>query len=162
MRQVKGGTMDIRKILLPYNFTDLDKKALEFVIRTFGLVQAVEVTLFNVYYAAPTISTQDSPIMKKVQENIAYLNRMVAEQEAALDQTRETLLSRGFTESHVRTIFEPRTQDIADHIIEKAISENADVVVINRKPGKISRFFTGSVFSKVITGLKDTTVCIVT
>ena len=154
--------MDIRKILFPYNFTNLDKKALEFVVKTFGLVQAVEVTLFNVFYPAPTISTQDNPIMKKMQENIAYLNRMVAEQEAALDQARETLLSRGFAEGHVRTVFEPRTQDVADHIIEKAIAEKADVVVINRKPGKISRFFTGSVFSKVITGLKDTTVCIVT
>jgi hypothetical protein len=159
---VKGGAMDIRKILLPYNFTDLDKKALEFVIRTFAHLQDVEVTLFNVFYPAPTISTQNNPVMKKMQENIAFLNRVIVEQEEALEKARETLLSTGFTENLVRTVFKPRTRDIADHIIETATAEKVDMVVINRKPGKISRFFTGSVFSKVITGLKDITICIVT
>jgi len=154
--------MDIRKILLPYNFTDLDKKALEFVRKTFAHLQGVEVTLFNVFYPAPTISTQNNPVMKKMQENIAYMNRMIAEQEEALDKARENLLSNGFAEGLVRTIFKPRSRDVADHIIEIATVEKVDVVVINRKPGKISRFFTGSVFSKVITGLNDTTVCIVT
>ena len=154
--------MDIRKILLPFNFTDLDNKALEFVSRTFAHLPAVEVTLFNAFYPAPTISTQNNPIMKKMQENIAYMNRMIAEQEEALDNARETLLANGFAEDLVRTMFKPRTMDIAGHIIETATIEKVDVVVINRKPGKISRFFTGSVFSKVITGLKDTTVCIVT
>ena len=154
--------MDIRKILLPYNFTDLDQKALQFVIKAFVHLQAAEVTLFNVFYPAPTISTQNNPVMKKMQENIAYMNRMISEQEAALDKAREVLLANGFAEDLVRTAFKPRNKDIGDHIIEKATAENFDVVVINRKPGKISRFFTGSVFSKVTTGLKDKTVCIVT
>jgi hypothetical protein len=32
---------------------------------------------------------------------------------------------------------------------------------MNRKPGKVTRFFTGSVFNKVVSALKDKTVCIV-
>ena len=61
--------MDIRRILLPYNFTDLDKKALEFVSQTFSHVQGVQVTLFNVYTTVPDITMKDSPVMKKMQES---------------------------------------------------------------------------------------------
>ena len=112
--------MEIRKILLPYNFTDLDKKALDFVSKMFAHLQAVEITLFNVFYSAPAISIQNNPVMKKMQENIAYLNRITAEQEEALNKARETLLSNGFTEDHVKTIFKPRNRDIADHIIDSS------------------------------------------
>lgn len=154
--------MDNLKILLPYNFTELDQKALEFVSRTFAHAQAAEVTLFNVFIPTPTISTQNNPVMKKMQENIAYMNRLIAEQEEALDKARDSLVSNGFAKSHVRIIFKPMHKSIAGHIIETAAAEEYDVVVINRKQGRIGRFFTSSVFNKVITGLKDITVCIVT
>jgi len=42
-----------QKILLPYNFTQNDRKALNFVIRTFPKGTEVEITLFNAYIPAP-------------------------------------------------------------------------------------------------------------
>lgn len=153
--------MDIKTILLPYNFTDLDKKALEFVALTFSHVRGVKITLFNVFTSAPSIAMKDSPIMKKMQENVTYLKQLVAEQEMALVKAKEILVSSGFSENSVRIVFKPKNKDIASHIIDTAINEQHDVIVINRKSGRVSRFFTGSVFNKVIMALKDITICIV-
>ena len=153
--------MDIKTILIPYNFTDLDKKALAFVSQTFSHTQEVKVTLFNVYTPIPSIAMPGSPVMLKMQENLSYLNMLMAEQEDALKKAKESLLSNGFSENHVRIIFKPKKMNIASHIIEVAENEKQDVIVINRKSGKVGRFFTGSVFNKVITSLKDITICII-
>jgi hypothetical protein len=67
----------------------------------------------------------------------------------------------GFPAEQIKTIFEPRKKDVADDIIDLALSKSFDVVVLSRTPGKIKGFFTGNVFSKVVKSLKDTTVCIV-
>ena len=153
--------MDIKRILLPYNFTNLDKKTLEFVSQTFSHLKGVGVTLFNVYTSAPNITMKDSPAMKKMQESLSYLNQLTTEQEEALNKAKEILVSKGFLENSIRIVFKPKNKDIASHIIETAINEKPDVIVINRKSGKIGRFFTGSVFNKVVTTLKDMTICIV-
>jgi hypothetical protein len=76
-------------------------------------------------------------------------------------RSKKILVSKGFPENSVRVVFNPKKKDIASHIIEMAVNEKYDVIVINRKSGRVSRFFTGSVFSKVITALKDRIVCIV-
>jgi nucleotide-binding universal stress UspA family protein len=99
--------------------------------------------------------------MKKMQENLRYMTQLIADQEEALEEAKKILVSKGFPENSVRIVFNPKKKDIANHIIEMAVNEQYDVIVINRKSGRISRFFTGSVFSKVITTLKDRIVCIV-
>jgi len=99
--------------------------------------------------------------MKKMQESLSYLNQLTTEQEEALNKAKEILVSKGFLENSIRIVFKPKNKDIASHIIETAINEKPDVIVINRKSGKIGRFFTGSVFNKVVTTLKDMTICIV-
>jgi len=70
-------------------------------------------------------------------------------------------LERGFSKDRIHTVFEPKKKDIAGDIVDLALKGRFNVVVLNRKPGKIARFFTGSVFNKVVTSLKETTVCIV-
>ena len=158
----KVGIMDIVKILLPYNFTELDQKALAFVSNVFSHFTAVEVTLFNVYASAPNIEMKDSPVMRKMQENLRHLNQLKDEQEGALQKAKQLLVTQGLPENSVRIVFKPKHKDTASHIIETAIEENHDVIVINRKSGKMSRFFVGSVFNKVIPSLKDKTICVVT
>ena len=153
--------MDIKTILLPYNFTDLDKKALEFVRQTFSHVEGVEVTLFNVFTPVPSITKTDSPVMIKMQENVTYLNQLIAEQEEALNEAKERLVSNGFSENRVKVVFKPKNKDIASHIIETAVHEQYSVIVINRKSSRVSRFFTGSVFNKVVSTLKGMTICII-
>jgi nucleotide-binding universal stress UspA family protein len=154
--------MDSIKILLPYNFTDLDQKALAFVSNVFSHFTAIEVTLFSVFTSAPNIEMKDSPVMRKMHENLRHLNQLRDEQEEALQKAKQLLVKQGFSESSVRILFKPKHKDTASHIIETAIEENHDVVVINRRAGKMSRFFVGSVFNKVIPSLKDKTICVVT
>jgi len=153
--------MASQKILLPYNFTKYDEKALDFVIRTFANLKDTEITLFNAHMSVPAIELQESPVMEKMRGNLIYLSQQVKEQEAALNQAKNKLLQSGFSGQQVRCIFKPRLKDVASEIIKFAMEERFDLVVMNHKPGAIKQFFTGSVHGKVVAALKDTTVCIV-
>ena len=153
--------MDYPKILLPYNFTSYDKKALDFVCRTFSDKKEAEVTLFNAYTPAPIIEMRGSPIMEQMKDTLSYLSQRVKEQEDALKTIKNHLLGKGFSEDNIDIVFEPKKRDVAGDIIDLTQDGQFNVVVLNRKPGKIARFFAGSVSSKVVAALKDTTVCIV-
>jgi hypothetical protein len=154
--------MASQRILLPYNFTNYDQRALDFVIRTFAHLEDVEVTLFNSYTSVPEIKTNDSPIMDKLKGNLTYLSQRIREQEEGLKVAKRNLLENGFSEDQIHYVFKPRNKDIAGEIIDLALSGRYDLIVINRKPGKVTRFFTGSVLNKVASALKDTTICLVT
>jgi hypothetical protein len=154
--------MASQRILLPYNFTNFDQKALDFVIRTFADLKDVEVTLFNSYTSVPKIKTNDSPIMDKLKGNLSYFSQRIREQEEGLKVAKRNLLENGFSEDQIHYVFKPRNKDIAGEIVDLALSGHYDLIVINRKPGKVTRFFTGSVLNKVASALKDTTICLVT
>ena len=78
-----------------------------------------------------------------------------------LKDAKQNLLQSGFSADEVRHIFAPMNKDIANSIIEQAAKEKYDVVVLSRQPAKIARLFTRSVFTKVVSTLKDITVCVV-
>jgi len=151
-----------QKILLPYNFARNDRRALEFVFRNFANQKNVEITLFNVYTPVPEIETRGSPIIEKMASGMQYLIKKVYEQEDALKAVKQELLQNGFSKNQVYHIFEPRKKDVAREIIALCLNGQFNVVVINHKQSKITRLFTANVFTKVVTALKDTTVCIVT
>ncbi len=71
------------------------------------------------------------------------------------------MVQNGFKEGNVRTIFKPRKKHISVEIIELARNQRSDIIVINQRPGKIKYFYTGSVFNKVVSVLRDCVVCIV-
>lgn len=151
-----------QKILVPYNFTSYDQKALDFIIRTFAHLKDVEVTLFNTYTPAPEIDVRGSPIMENIKSNVAFLSKKIMEQEEDLKAATKKLSGNGFSEDRVQYIFNPRKKDIATEIINLASEHGFNLVVVNHKPGKLSHFFTGNVFSKVVNALKNTIVCVVT
>ena len=153
--------MATQKILLPYNFTTLDQKALAFTNSTFGHLEEVEITLFHAYTPLPEIETESTSVMGKLKGDLTYLSQKIMQRETELKAAEEKLLQGGFTQSSIQTVFKPRKKDIATEIIEFVSNNKSSVIVINHKSGKASRFFTGSVFSKVVSALKDTTVCIV-
>ena len=154
--------MSNRKILVPYNFTAYDQKALNFVMRAFAYLEDVEVTLFNAYTPAPEIDMRGSPIMETMRSNIHFLSSKIQEQEEDLKAAKKHLLENGFSEHQVKYVFKPRKKDIATEIISFAEDDNFDLIVINHTPGKLAHFFTMNVFNKVVNSLKDKTVCVVT
>lgn len=153
--------MATRKLLLPYNFTHLDQKALDFVIDTFGKIEDVTVTVFNAYTPIPEIATEATSVTSKLKGSLSYLSQKIKEGETALNSVKDKLVEGGFPEKQVNCIFRPRKRDIASEIIDLVTSDHFDTIVLNRKPARVTRFFSGSISHKVVMALKDVTVCIV-
>lgn len=153
--------MAIQKLLLPYNFTRFDQKALDFVISTFGKREDIEVTVFNAYTPVPEIETAPSSITGKLKGSLTYLSQKIAEQETELKMIKQKLVENGFTDGLVHTVFQPRKKEVASEIIDIAKNNEFDVIVISHQRGKATRFFTGSRYNKVIAALKGVTVCVV-
>jgi len=149
------------KILLPFNFTEHDNKALGFAIRTYAGHEDAHIALYNAYTPAPDIDVRSDPVMERMRSHLDYLSKQIFDQEDALKKIKEKLLLSGFSSGRVRYIFEPLKKDIAGDIIDQVLKGNFDVVILNRKPTKITRFFTRSVFFKVISTVKSVTVCVV-
>lgn len=150
-----------QKILAPYNFTIYDNKGLDFVIRTFAHLKNIEIALFNAYTPVPEIDMNESPVMEKLKSNLYLLAQRKKEQQDDLETAKQHLIKNGFSERQVSCIFQPRKKDIASEIIALVQSHNFNMVVLNHKHGKLSHFFTGNVFIKVVNALKDITVCVV-
>ena len=153
--------MATQKLLLPYHFTHLDQKALNFVTNTFGKLENISVTVFNAYTPIPEIDTDATSVTSKLKGSLSYLSQKIKEYEALLDEVKDKLIEGGFPENRVDCIFRPRKKDIASEIIELATSDKFDIIVLNRKPARVTRFFSGSISHKVVMTLKDVTVCIV-
>ena len=148
-------------LLVPYNFTRQDQKALDFLIQTFVHLPNAVVTLFHCYTPVPEISMRDNPIMEKVRGNLSYLNQTIKAHKESLEQAKQHLASNGFAADRIQTVFKPRKKDIAAEIVELSKERSFDMIVLNRNPGKVTRFFTGSVFNKVIQAVRGATVCVV-
>jgi hypothetical protein len=139
------------KILLPFNFTEHDNKALDFAIRSYAGQEDAHITLYNAHTPVPGIDVRSDPVMERMRSHLDYLSK----------KTKEKMLQSGFSSDRVRYIFEPLKKDIAGDIIDQILKGNFDVVILNRKPTKITRFFTRSVFFKVVSTVKSVTVCVV-
>ena len=153
--------MATRKLLLPYHFTDLDQKAVDFVIDTFGKLENIAVTVFNAYTPIPEIATEATSVTGRLKGSLSYLSQKIKESETTLNEVKDKLIDGGFPEKQVNCIFKPRKKDIASEIIDLVKSNHFDTIVLNRKHARVTRFFSGSISHKVILTLKDVTVCIV-
>lgn len=151
-----------QKILLPYNFTDIDRKALEFAIRTFARPEGNHLSLFHTYTPLPKIETDSSTIMGKLKSSLHYLSEELRKKEADLESTRQHLIENGFSPDTVDYIFTEREQDISDEIIKTVVKGSFDVVVLSYKQERVTRFYKKSAHNKVVSNLKSTVICIVT
>ena len=82
--------------------------------------------------------------------------------EESLKQAGRKLVEQGLSSYQIHYIFKPRKRGLALEIIDLVNAMGINVLVINRRPGKVSRFFTGNVFDKVAAELRDVAVFLVT
>jgi len=143
-----------QKILVPYNFTRNDEKAVDFVIGRFANDKNVEVTLLHAYTPVPDIDFRDNPIMEKMASNLTYLRQKIGEREVEMKAAGDRLLQNGFSADQVRYMFRPVKKDVTQDIIDLVTSEGFNIVVLNRDPSRIIRFFTTSTSEKVEKNLK--------
>jgi nucleotide-binding universal stress UspA family protein len=153
--------MAIQKILVAFNFTHLDQKAIEFVTSTFAHIDGIEITFFHAYTPIPEIETQASNVTGKLRTSLSYLSQQIMQRENDFKAIIENLSKKDLANSQIHTIFRPRKKDIASEIMNLNRDTNFDVIVLNRKASRVTRFFSGSVSHKVLMTLKETTVCIV-
>ena len=107
-----------QKVLVPYNFTKNDEKAVDFVIGRFANDKNVEVTLLHAYTPVPDIDFRDNPIMEKMASNLTYLRQKIGEREAEMKAAGDRLLQHGFSADQVRYIFRPVKKDVTQDIID--------------------------------------------
>lgn len=153
--------MRTQKILVPYNFTVYDEKALDFLIRTFANREDVHVTLFHTYIPLPGIDPDASPVMDKMKRGITFLIKELNEKEEGLKARRNLLLQEGFSKDQVDYIFKERKKSVADEIIETISKDHYRILIMSRLQGKTGRLFARSVHDKVLAVFKDITVCLV-
>lgn len=154
--------MDSLKILLPFSFTAYDQKALEFVKHTYGHRSGAQVTLFFAHTPPPKIDRKDSPMLDRIASDLLYLERLVEEQKNSLEEARRKLIDGGFLQAGVHCVFAARKKDIAGEIVDQAVTGDFDVVVLHNKPRRATRFFSGTVYSRVVSALSGKTVCVIT
>ena len=153
--------MATRKLLLPYHFTRLDQKALDFVIDAFGRIEGITVTVFNAYTPITEIETDATSVTGRLKSSLHYLLQKIKENEKALDVVKNKLIEGGLAENQVNCVFRPRKKDIASEIVDLVKSDKFDTIVLNRKHARVTRFFSSSTSHKVIINLKGVTVCVV-
>ncbi len=153
--------MGTQKLLLPYNFSDRDRKALEFTASTFAPQGDAEVTLFHAYLSLPEVQIQDRHVTERLKGGMGYLQAKISELETEFQKVRDELIDRGFPPARVRTIFRPRKKEVLDAILDLHHREHFNLIVVSRRPGRIGRFFAGSLHTKLIDALANVTICVV-
>ena len=153
--------MAIQKILVAYNFTHLDQKAIEFVTSTFAHLDGIEITIFHAYTPVPEIETQASMVTGKLKGSLSYLSQKIMQRENEFKEITEKLSKNNLANTQIRTIFRPRKKDISSEIINLNQEMKFDVIVLNHKASRVTRFFSGSVSHKILMTIKETTACIV-
>lgn len=137
------------KILVPYNFTRNDEKAVAFVIDSFSQVEDTEITLFHTYVPVPDIEVSDKTVMARLSGNLSYLRQKIYDLEQAIQDAAERLIKAGFPKEKVHYIFKPRHKETAQEIIDQALEGKFRAIVLNHNPHKIRKFFMPSTSKKV-------------
>jgi hypothetical protein len=154
--------MALQKILVPYNFTAYDQKAMDFLINTYLNREDVQITLFHAYAPLPPVDLEANPEMKKMGVGISFLSEEVRRKEEGMKAAKNFLVESGFSGTQVSYVFKERQSAVVDEIIELATKGHYRVLVLSRQAGKVSRMFSRSVHARILSTLKGVTVCIPT
>jgi hypothetical protein len=157
----RSDDMATKKILVPYNFTNYDQKALDFVAGTFRDAKDIQITLFHAYTPLPEIETDSNAVLGRLKDTMKSLRQKLRDQESLLKEVIQTLLLKGIADNQLDYIFEPKHKDVSEEIAETATGGNYEIIVLSRKAGKMTRLFSRSVSGKLLSSTKGMTVCVV-
>ncbi|MFO7783933.1 MAG: universal stress protein [Thermodesulfobacteriota bacterium] len=153
--------MAAQKILVPYNHTPHDRKALNFVIETFAGRGDVSVTLFNTYPPLPEFDMDSSPELGKLRSGLAALQEELDERESGLKSSRELMLKNNFEDNQVDYVFKQREKSIPDEILDAVNRGGYTVIVLSgRGTGRVTRILSRSVRERILGAVEGVTVCI--
>jgi hypothetical protein len=148
------------RILLPYNYSPNDQKAIRFAIDAFAGRKEPHVTLFHAYTPLPIIDVTASPENVKMRSGMTYLSAELKEKEEALKAVGDMLVESGFDRDAVTCVFKKRVKSAAEEIVDEVAGCN--VLLLSRGAGKVTHFFTRSIYARVVTALRGVTICVAT
>lgn len=137
------------KILIPYNFTANDEKAIDFVTNRYPDHKNIQLTLFHAYQPIPEIHVKDNPIMDKMNRTTAYLRQVLSDQKKELEQVKARLAASGFRSENIECMFTALRSDVATDLVRLIQSSGFDAVVFTRNPGTIMNYFSRSISKTV-------------
>ena len=150
------------KVLVPYDFKPYEEKALDLLVNAFGNQKEIKITLFNAYTPLPEVDMDASPELEKMRGPIVSLSEELRRKEDGLKSAKMHLIENGFDEDQVDYVFKQRDKDLVQEIVETLLHGHYRVVVLSRRPAKVSRLFSRSVHSRLLSLVKDIIVCIAT
>ena len=150
------------KVLMPYNFTTYDEKALNFIVATFLHQADVRITLFHAYTPLPELDYKASPEIVKMRDGMVFLTKEVMEREAGLNTLKSHLVGQGFKAENIECIFKKKAKVVAEEILDIIQAGQYAVLILSHHSGRVPRFFARSVHNRILAALKDVTVCIAT
>ncbi len=153
-----------KNILIAFDDSDNAQRAVEVVAQTFS--QKSKVTLFSVAVDTEALCKMNSPELtpyfKSQQSAFCTMEDKKRELvDAAMTQAKETLIENGFGEDAIQIKHETMDEGVARDIIRES-KDGYHIVVIGRHgTSGIKEFFFGSTSQKVLNGVKDASVFIV-
>jgi len=150
------------KVLVPYNFSVHDFKAFDFIVNMLAGRRDAAVSIFNAYPPAPLIDLTSNPELSKMKGGLLFLSEELKRKREGLEIAKQYLTTRGFSADQIDIVFKKREKTIAEEIIDAVINGRYNIVVLTPTPGKVSRLFAKSVHDKILSTVKDVTVCIPT
>ncbi len=152
--------MAAKKVLVPFNFTPYDERALHYVIKTYAGQKNTEVTLFHVYTPPPPID-KSSPRLGSLRTTLAGMYTDIREKERDLKSIKADIVENGFLDEQIKIAFRPKQKAVAAEIVDEAREGGYNTVVMARQPRKATRLFTTNVHDSLISELKDMEIVII-
>ncbi len=157
-----------QKILVALDSSEGAWRAVAYVARTFGQTPGVEVTLLNILTGLPPAFWDDGHILqdKERESRQRLVAQWQTDQEKAwlglVAKAKEKLVAAGIPAAGVANKFKPKYYDVAEDIINEAVSDGCSTIVMGRRGlGKAKALLLGSVTSKVVQNAKGVAVTIV-
>jgi hypothetical protein len=152
--------MTVVRILVPYNFAPHERKALDFLVSTFVGKEDAKITLFHAYTPLPVVDMDASPELAKMRGAMVTLSKELAEKESSIKATKKYLVDSGFSEDQLDYVFREKEKSVSDEIIDVVTKGHYKVIVLSPTTARVTRLFSRSTYSKLISSLKDITICI--
>ena len=153
-----------KNILIAFDDSENAQRAVEVVAQTFS--PESKVTLFSVAVDTEALCKMNSPELtpyfKSQQSAFCTMEDKKRELvETALAKAKETLMDNGFSEDAIQIKHEAMDEGVARDIIRES-KNGFDIVVIGRRGTTgIKEFFFGSTSQKVLNGVKEASVFVV-
>jgi nucleotide-binding universal stress UspA family protein len=156
------------KLLIPVDGSAGSMRAVEYVAETFGQVPGVNIVLLHILPKLPPSMWDDGHILSEEEHKE---REMVIEEweekeekpwEGIINQARAKLIQGGIAAEALNIKYQPTYSDTADDILDEAVLEQCDTIVIGRHGTTgAKKLFMGSVSKKVVNHAKGIAVTVV-